>query len=490
MKAVGRKGGRAVKGVAAAVLLLTALPPYRLTAQQHPDRTNPPALGPAPTMRVPTPVVSHLRNGLELVTVPMHEVPLVDVTVLIGAGGLRDTESEPGLASFTAGMLQQGAGSRSALDIADQAAYLGASLSSSASNDWATVTLHVPRRQLDSALDLMADVIRRPTFSDSEIARQRELRRTGLLQLRDQPTAQAPIAFNAIVYGAHHPYGWPLGGTETATSSLDRAKVQRFYDTWYRPNNAKILVVGDIEPAEAYRLIDARFGNWERGTIAAVPHATAPAPSTRTIYLVDKPGAAQSVIRIGQVGVARSTPDVYAIRVMNTILGGSFTSRLNQNLRETHGYTYGANSGFAMRRMAGPFVAQASVVTAKTDSSLIEFMKELRRIRDEPVPAAEVAKAKSYLILGLPSDFETTQGTAGQFLELLSNDLPLTTWSTYMAHIQAVTPEDVQRVAKRYIDPDHLAIVVVGDRSQIEPGIRALNEGPISLRDLWGQEVH
>ena len=143
-----------------------------------------------------------------------------------------------------------------------------------------------------------------------------------------------------------------------------------------------------------------------------------------------------------------------------------------------------------MRRLAGPFVASASVVTAKTDSSLIEFLKELRRIRDEPVPEAEVAKAKSYLILGLPSDFETTQGTAGQFLELLSNDLPLTTWATYMAHIQAVTPQDVQRVAKRYIDPDHFAIVVVGDRSQIEPGIRALNEGPISLRDLWGQEVH
>ena len=193
--------------------------------------------------------------------------------------------------------------------------------------------------------------------------------------------------------------------------------------------------------------------------------------------------------RIGHVGVPRTTPDVYAIEVMNTILGGSFTSRLNQNLRETHGYTYGASSGFAMQRLAGPFTARASVVTAKTDSALVEFLKELRRVRDSVVPEAELAKAKAYLTLGLPGDFETTRGTAGRLLELWQNDLPLDWYATYAARINAVTAADVQRAARRYIRPESFAIVVVGDRAQIETGIRALNEGAISLRDLWGQDI-
>jgi predicted Zn-dependent peptidase len=175
--------------------------------------------------------------------------------------------------------------------------------------------------------------------------------------------------------------------------------------------------------------------------------------------------------------------------VLNTILGGSFTSRLNQNLRETHGYTYGANSQFAMRRMAGPFQAGASVQSAKTDSSLIEFLRELRRIRDEVVPQTELDKAKAYIALSLPGDFETTSGSAGQFRALLDFGLPLDYYNSYVARINAVTAADVQRVARQYLDLDHFVIVVVGDRSQIEAGIRALGEGPISIRDLWGQEI-
>jgi predicted Zn-dependent peptidase len=420
----------------------------------------------------------------------MHKVPLVDVNVIIGAGTVRDPDDLPGLATFTAGLLDQGAGNRTAQQIAEQSAYLAAQLRTFATNEWAQVQIHVPKRQLDSALDLLADVVLRPTFPDSEVTRQRELRRTGLLQLKDQPTAQAPIAFNAIVYGATHPYGRPTGGTEASTALLARNRVQSFYDAYYHANDARILFVGDITLAEARALALARFGSWSRGTIAAPASPRPAAAGARTIYLVDKPGAAQSVIRIGNVGAARSTPDYYALRVMNTILGGSFTSRLNQNLRETHGYTYGANSGFAMRRLAGPFTAAASVVTAKTDSSLVEFLKELRRIRDSLVPGDELAKAKAYITLGFPGDFETTTGTAGQYLDLLVNNRPLTELGGFVAGINRVTAADVQRVARRYVDVDHFAIVVVGDRAQIEAGIRALNEGPISLRDLWGQEIH
>ena len=475
---------------AAAWLVLTVCPSVRLSAQaQSVDRSRPPALGPAPALRVPAAQTARLSNGLEIVVLPMHEVPIVNVSLIIGAGSVRDPRDLPGLATFTANMLDEGAGRRSALEIADESAFLSAQLNTAAAAEWATVSVHTPKRQLNAVLDLMADVVLRPTFPDSEIIRQRDLRRTAILQLRDQPTAQAPIAFNAILFGAEHPYGWPSGGTEASTGLLDRARVEQFYRTYYRPNNARMILVGDITLGEARQLITARFGSWQRGTVAAAPSPTAPPAGSRTFYLVDKPGAAQSVIRIGHLGVPRSNPDFYALRVMNTILGGSFTSRLNQNLRETRGYTYGASSSFTMRRLAGPFQAAASVVTAKTDSSLIEFFKELRRIRDSLVPDEELNKAKSYIALGMPGDFETTQGTAGQFLDLLSNDLPLDTYSRYIARINAVTAADVQRVARQYIDPEHFAIVVVGDRSQIEAGIRALNEGPVSIRDLWGQEI-
>jgi predicted Zn-dependent peptidase len=466
--------------------LVLAASPALLLAQGV-DRTHPPRLPQPPALQPPAVQTATLPNGLQLAVVEMHKVPVVDLTLLVGAGSGRDPDDLPGLATFTAGLLQEGAGARSSLELADEVAYLGARLFTGAGYDAATISLHVRKRRLGPALDLMADVALSPTFPDTEVARQRALRRTQILQQRDQPIAMANIAFAAIVFGAGHPYGRPTNGTETSTAALSRDRVAQFYQTYFRPGGARMLVVGDVTLAEAARLVTDRFGAWAAGDVAPVPEP-APAPvAPRTIYLVDKPGAAQSVFRIGQVGVSRATPDFFALTVLNTILGGSFTSRLNQNLRETHGYTYGANSQFAMRRMPGPFVAASSVVTAKTDSSLIEFMKELRRIRDEAVPQAELEKAKAFITLGLPRDFETTLGTATQIRELLLYDLPLDYYASYIPRINAVTTEDVQRVARQYLDPDHLAIVVVGDRSKIASGLEALQEGPIALRDLWGQ---
>lgn len=469
-------------------MLLTGRPPDRLTAQAV-DRTKPPALAPAPTLRPPEVRPVTLANGLTLAVLEMHKVPVVDVQIVIGAGAARDPADVPGLASFTATMLDQGAGARTAFDVADETAFLGAQYFAGADFDNAVVTLHVPKRQLGAALDLLADIVLRPAFADSEVARQRSLRRSQILQQRDNPVAMAGVAFPAILYGGGHPYGRPLAGTDSSVERLTRDRVVAFYASYYRPNNAKVLVVGDVTAAEARTMITARFGAWTRGEVAAPAAAALPTAVPRTIYLVDKPGAAQSVIRIGQVGVARSTPDYFVLQVLNTILGGSFTSRLNQNLRETHGFTYGASSGFAMRRMAGPFQAVASVVTAKTDSSLIEFLKELRRIRDVAVPATELEKAKNYIILGLPGDFETTAGAAARFRELLAYDVPLTAYQDYVTRIRAVTAADVQRAARQYLDPEHFAIVVVGDRAVIEPGLRALNEGPIAPRDMWGHVV-
>ena len=460
----------------------------RLSAQAV-DRSKPPTLPPPPALKLPAIQTATLPNGLTLEVVEMHKVPMVDVQVLLDAGAARDPADLPGLATFTALMLQQGAGTRGALDVADEAAFLGAQLNTTATADGAVASLHVPRRRLEAALDLLADVVLQPTFSDSEVARQRELRSAQLVQQRDEPVAVANVAFPAIVYGAGHPYGHPLNGTDGATAALTRDRVAGFYRAYYRPNDARILMVGDITLAQARGLVAARFGAWPQGDVPGLAGGTAPATATRAVYLIDKPGAAQSVIRIGHIGPARSTPDWYALEVLNTILGGAFTSRLNQNLRETHGYTYGAFSQFAARRLAGAFVALASVVTAKTDSSLVEFLKELRRIREEPVPEGELAKAKAYVTLGLPGDFETTGGAAARFREVLSYGLPLDYYDRYIGRIGAVTAADVQRVARQYIDPDHFDIVVVGDKAQIEAGIRALNEGPIVYRDLWGQEI-
>jgi zinc protease len=472
--------------LAAAGALLVAGATLASAAPAAPDRAKPPVLGPLPALRLPAVQVQTLPNGLQLAVVEMHKVPVVDVGLLVRAGAARDPRDLPGLATFTAGMLDEGAGGRGAFEIAEQVDYLGASLSAGAGLETATLWLHATKARLSPALDLMADVALRPAFADSEIVRQRELRKNALLQLRDQPTQIAPLAFNVLVYGAH-PYGHPAQGDDVSTAALDRERVQDFYQTYYRPENARILVVGDVTPAEARALVEARFGAWAKGDVPATPVAEPPAPAPRTFYLVDKPEAAQSVIQIGHVGVPRSTPDYYALRVLNTILGGSFTSRLNQNLRETHGYTYGARSAFSMLRLAGPFTAGASVQTAKTDSALIEFFKELRRLRDEPVPEAELAKAKAYITLGLPAEFETTRGAAGMFAELLNNDLPLDTYATFIPKLNAVTAADVQRAAQRYIRPDEFAVVVVGDRAKIEAPIQALQEGPTEARDLWGK---
>ncbi|MGH7754000.1 MAG: M16 family metallopeptidase, partial [Gemmatimonadales bacterium] len=246
-------------GIAGLAALMTAYPATRLCAQAL-DRTRPPALRPAPALAVPAMQSVTLANGLPLYVVEMHEVPVVDIQLFVDAGSLRDPADLPGLATFTANMLDEGAGQRTALDIAEEAGFLGARLFTFASFDMAGVALHVPKRRLEAALDLFADVILRPTFPDSEVTRQRDLRKAQLLQLRDQPVQMANVAFPAIVFGERHPYGRPLGGTDSSVLKLDRERVRRFHETLYRPNNARLMVVGDVTLAEARRLIEARLG--------------------------------------------------------------------------------------------------------------------------------------------------------------------------------------------------------------------------------------
>jgi predicted Zn-dependent peptidase len=447
------------------------------------DLTVPPTLGPPPALRLPPVTTRTLPNGLKLVVVEQHELPLVDVVLDVRNGGEADPAGKAGTASLTSGMLTEGTTTRSSLQIADQAAYLGVRVGAGSGWEQSTVSLHAPIAQLDSALALFADVALHPAFNAPDLERVRKVRLTALQQVRDRGPAIADRAYATALYGEQHPYGRPLSGSETSVADITRDDLVKFYTTYFRPNNATLLVVGDVRPDDIERRVLALFGNWARADVPTVAENNASAPKATTLVLIDKPGAAQSSFRLGGIGAPRTTDDYFAIEVMNTILGGSFTSRLMQNLRETHGYTYGAGSGFSMRRSAGPFTASAEVVSAKTDSAFVEFMKELRAIRDT-VPSDELAKAKRYLQLGLPQDFETTGSIAFQMLPLITYGIPLNFYDTAVQKIGAVTQADVQRVARKYVDPDRLTIVIVGDRKLIEPGLRALNPGEIIIRDV------
>lgn len=470
------------------VLVAAATGIHSVAGAQGVDRSRAPTLGPPPKVSLPPIITRELPNGLKLMIVEQHELPVADFVLVVGSGGTVDPSGKPGVANLTSTMLVEGTTTRSSLEIADQIAYLGIGLGTNSNWDASTVSLHTPIAQLDSALALFADVTLKPSFPTSEFERIRKNRLTELIQLKDRPTAIASQAYASILYGASHPYGQALIGTEASITGMATSDLVTYYKTHFFPNNSTLIIVGDVNPAQIERKIAGIFGSWQRGTVPPYTLANAPKATTTTVYLIDKPGAAQSSFRIGSIGVPRSTKDYFALTVMNTILGGSFTSRLNQNLRETRGYTYGARSGFDMRRAAGPFTASAEIVAAKTDSGLIEFMKELNAIRNA-VPAEELLKAKRYLQLGLPADFETTQQIATVLVPVALYNLPLDYYNNYVQNVEAITQAEVRRVAREYINPSSLAIVIVGDRKSIETGLKAVGTGPISIRDFFGKPV-
>jgi zinc protease len=470
----------------AVMLAVVTITPF--ASGQAVDRSKPPVLGPPPKLSLPPVVTKQLPNGLKLMIVEQHELPVADFIMVVGSGATVDPKGKPGLSNLTAAMLTEGTKTRTSLEIADQIAFLGVGLGASSGWDATTVSVHTPTAQLDSALALFSDVILNPAFPATEYTRIQKNRLTELLQLKDRPTAIANQAYAAILYGASHPYGQSQIGTEASVTAISPPDLQTFYRASFLPNNSTLIIVGDVTPAAIEQKISQMFGSWQRGTVSPFSVGEAPKAAATLIYLIDKPGAAQSSFRIGAVGVQRSTRDYFALTVMNTILGGSFTSRLMQNLRETHGYTYGARSSFDMRKSAGPFTASAEVVAAKTDSALIEFMKELNAVRNT-VPAVELSKSKRYLQLGLPGDFETTQQIARAMIPIATYGLPLDFYNTYVQNIEAVTQTDVQRVARQYITPGVFAIVIVGDRKSIEAGLKAVNTAPISVRDFFGQPI-
>ena len=450
-------------------------------AQQRPDRSRPPSTGPTPQLHSPRIQKRALSNGVPVWIVEAHEVPLVQVSVVITAGNGEDPMGAFGLASITAAMLDEGAGNRSALELADSIEFLGASLSTNSTFDASSIRLSVPVARLQEALPIVADVTLRPTFPEKELNRLRDERLTALIQARDDASSVANMAFARVVFGPTHRYGTGPTGTEATLKAFTSQQLKDFHAAIYQPTNATLIVVGDITPNGVMPLLERNFGAWRgRGSVARAALPQQP-QAEKQIVIIDMPSAAQSQIRIGGIGVARSTTDYFPLLVLNTILGGSFTSRLNQNLREEHGYSYGVSSRFDMRRFPGPFLVGGGVQTDKTSEALREFFNELNGIIAKPVGAQELEKAKNYIALGYPGDFETIGDFSARLEEMAVYSLPTDYFDRYIPNVMAVTAEVVMKAASTYIRPEKFVVVIAGDRKVVEPGIRALNLAPIRL---------
>ena len=433
-----------------------------------------------------------LSNGLEVLIVEHHELPVVEMSLVLKTGGTADPLDRGGLASLTAALLDEGTTTRSALEISNQLASIGASMGTGADWDMSAVNLLTLTKHLDRALDIFADVIINPSFPTSELELQRNQRLAAFLQRRDNADAIAGIAYASLLYGRNHPYGHPLTGNDASIRAVTIEEVKRFYSTYYRPNNSALIVVGDIKPDVIVPQLERALVKWERATLPAMDVPVSEQRERTGLYLVDKPDAAQSVISIGQIGVPRSTPDYFPLIVMNTMLGGQFSSRVNMNLRESKGYTYGARTSFDFRRGAGPFTANAGVQTAVTKESVVEFLKELRGIRGAiPITTAELEFARQAIIRGYPRSFETPDQIATRLTSLVVYGLPDSYFDDYISKLRAVTSEDVTRVANKYLDPSKMAILIVGDRKVIEPSLRSLEDlgTTLSFLDTEGRPI-
>jgi zinc protease len=442
------------------------------------DRSLLPKEKPDPKLVLPAVQRRKLSNGLDVLVVEHHELPVISLNLVMKMGAAGDPADKAGLASITADMLDEGTATRSSLEISDQLARIGSSLNVGAGWDSTTASMRTLTRHLDRALEIYSDVISNPAFPDKDFERLRLQRLAALRQQRDSPDAIAGLVFQTVLYGRSHPYGHPLAGDEASLTGLSGADVRGFYETYYRPNNSALIVVGDVKPDAVVAKLEKAFAGWKSGHVPAVDVSAAPLQRDHSaIYLVDRPGSVQSVIQIGQVGAPRSSPDYFPLFVMNRILGGASSARINLNLREDKGYTYGANSAFSFRRGAGPFTAQAPVQGFSTKESVYEFLKEIRGIRGEiPVTPAELEAAKQSIVRGFPRTFETPDQIAAGLELIVTYDLPDTYFNSYIERVQAVSLEDVNRVANRYLQPDRMAIVIVGDRNSIERPLRTLDD--------------
>ncbi len=456
---------------------------------QEVDRTKPPVLPPPKSLKLPQLVRFELLNGLKVILMEKHNVPLIQLNVIIKAGTVDDPQQKEGLANITFDMIDEGNAGKTSLEIADEIDFLGAKIVTKAGQHFSGIYLHAPVSKFDDALKIMGDIILKPDFPEVELKRKKKEYLNTISQWHDQPTTIANIAFNKLLFSDNHPYGKPSIGNENSIKNFSIDDLKQFYSKYFKANNAFIIAVGDIKKNELKNKLEKIFGNWRKGEIKETKIPEPKQVEKRIVYLIDKPNSAQSVIYIGRVGAKRLTDDYNSIIVMNTILGGSFTSRLNNNLREEHGYTYGAGSRFIFRPVAGSFVAYSSVQTEVTDKALTEFFKELNGIR-EPIPNDELNRAKNLVALSYPQNFQSVEEIALQIEELIEYDLPDNFFNEYVKNMLNVKSEEVNTAAKKYIVPEEMIVVVLGDKSKIENGIKELNLGELKnlkVEDILGK---
>jgi zinc protease len=443
---------------------------------------------PNPAFTLPAIEKTTLSNGLSVWLVEKHKLPVVSMDLVINGGGSLDPADKSGMASLTASMLSQGTTTRSALEISNGLQSIGSNVGANASWDSSGVSARTITKNLDKTLDFFSDEVSHPTFPNAEFTQLRNRLLASFIQRKGSNTAVAGVVYDKVLYG-NQTYGRQLTGDEKSVRVLSRDDLAKFYDNYYRPNNSTLIVVGDVSMNTLKPKLEKAFADWKSGGVVPTQIGEQTMMAKPGIYLVDSPGAAQSSVSIGEVGIDRNNPDYYAVQVMNSILGGGGTARLFMNLREDKGYTYGAYSRFTYRRAAGPFAASGEIQTISTTEAVREFLKELNGIRGtRPVTPEELEVNKQAFIRRFPSQFETTGGISGQLANLVTYGLSDTYFNNYISKVNAVTIDDVNRVANKYLDPSKMAIVIVGDRKVIEPGLKQLGF-PISYLDTEGNAL-
>lgn len=437
------------------------------------DRARPPVGGKPRSFRFPEFSREWLSNGLELVLAPRAGVPLVEILLQMPAGAERNPVGRPGLASLTASLVDEGTTTRSGPEIAATVERLGGSLSSRADWNAAEIDVGLLAPDLATGIELIADVARRPAFPTAEVERLRRQTQAELLRRRDQPAILAEEAMARSLYPGTA-YAFLLFGDDASVASLGRDEIAEFHAATYRPQEAALLVAGEFDPSAARALVADALGDWRAPAPASPPAVVSAASSGRRVVIVDRPGAAQTELRLAHPGVPRTHPDRTRLGLLNALLGGKFTSRLNLNLRERHGFTYGANSRFVDRRGPGPFVISAAVGNAVAGAAAREALGELERLRSEAPSEIEVEESKSYLLGVFPYTLQTSSDVLSRLAELTLWDLADDHYPRALALVAATTPGELLELARRHLRPDEMTIVAAGPAAEIEPQLAPL----------------
>jgi zinc protease len=439
------------------------------------DRSRQPEPGPLPKISFPPFEGGTLSNGLDVWTVQNHEQPIVSLSLYVRAGSALDPKLREGLASSVADLLTKGTSRRTATEIAEAIDFVGGSLSASASWDALTINVNVLTKYLDVALDLLGDILQRSTYPEEEIDRMRLQRLAGLTQAKADAGFLADLVFSKLVFSGH-PYGQQSMGTETSIQKINRDDIVGFANDYIKPGNSFLVAAGDIMPDAFRLLIEKETSSWRGSVPKRVRLENEGIMAGRRVGLINREGAVQSAVRVGHVGIPRNSPDFIPLSAMNMLLGGYFNSRINLNLREKNGFTYGARSYFDTRMAAGPFLVSTEVRTEVTTRAIEEIISEISRLSVEPVAEEELKTAKDYMVGSFPLQIETPQQVAGRVAMLVLYGLENDYWDTYRQKLSALTSVDLYRVAEQYLHPNDLAIVASGNVEALEAGMGEFGE--------------